>query len=85
VVSLDNGYYGYWATSQYGQVSKRWLLVKSNQAKVREEHILNKVVSKRTESSLKSFNRLCRKAFSCAAGPKIVARMDRCSRIYNAL
>jgi transposase len=67
---IDNGYYGYWATSQYGQVSQRWLLVKSYQAKVREEHILNKVVSKSTESSLKSFNRLCRKAFSCTADAK---------------
>ena len=69
-VSLDDGYHGYWATSQYGGVSQRWLLVKSSQAKVREEHILNKVVSKSTESSLKSFNRLCRKAFSCAADAK---------------
>ena len=69
-VSLDNGYHGYWSTSQYGEVSQRWLLVKSSQAKVREEHILNKVVSKSTGSSLKSFNRLCRKAFSCAADAK---------------
>jgi transposase len=69
-VVLDNGYYGYWATSQYGGVSQRWLLVKSSQAKVREEHILNKVISKSTDSSLKSFNRLCRKAFSCFADAK---------------
>lgn len=69
-VSLDNGYHGYWSTSQYGEVSQRWLLVKSSQAKTREEHILKKVLSKSTESSLKSFNRLCRKAFSCAADAK---------------
>jgi len=69
-VSLDNGYYGYWATSHYGGVAQRWLLVKSSQAKVREEHILNKVISKSTNSSLKSFNRLCRKAFSCSADAK---------------
>jgi transposase len=64
---LTEGYYGYWATSQYGGILQRWLLIKSNQAKTREEHILNKVVTKSTESSLKSFNRLCRKAFSCGA------------------
>lgn len=69
-VSLDNGYYGYWTTSHYGGVAQRWLLVKSSQAKVREEHILNKVISKSTNSSLKSFNRLCRKAFSCSADAK---------------
>jgi transposase len=64
-VELTNGYSGYWSTSHYGGVEQRWLLVKSNQAKTRERHILNKVISKSTESSLKSFNRLCRKAFSC--------------------
>ncbi len=68
--SLDNGNSGYWTTSQYGGVSQRWLLIKSSQAKVREEHILNKVISKSTDSSLKSFNRLCRKAFSCSADAK---------------
>ena len=66
-ISLDGGYYGYWFTSQYGGVPQRWLLVKSNQAKAREEHILNKTIIKSTESSLKSFNRLCRKVFSCEA------------------
>jgi transposase len=66
-IHLSEGYYGYWATSQYGGIPQRWLLIKSSQAKAREEHILNKVIIKSTESSLKSFNRLCRKAFSCAA------------------
>ena len=64
---LDGGYCGYWAISEYGGVPQRWLLIKSSQAKVREEHILNKVIAKSTESSLKRFNRLCRKAFSCEA------------------
>lgn len=32
---------------------------------VREEHILNTVITKSTESSLRGFNRLCRKAFAC--------------------
>ena len=64
-IPLNEGYSGHWATSEYGGVSQRWLLIKSNQAKAREEHILNKVITKSTESSLKSFNRLCRKAFAC--------------------
>jgi transposase len=66
-ISLDEEYSGYWTTSQYGGVPQRWLLIKSSQAKAREEHILNRVIRKSTESSLKSFNRLCRKAFSCEA------------------
>ena len=64
---LEEGYSGHWATSEYGGVPQRWLLVKSNQAKAREEHILNRALIKSTESSLKSFNRLCRKVFSCEA------------------
>jgi transposase len=58
---------GHWTVSEYGGVSQRWLLVKSNQAKLREEHILNKAITKSTESSLKRFNRLCCKTFSCEA------------------
>jgi transposase len=64
-VPLQNGYEGYWSTSPYGGVAQRWLLVKSKQAKTREQHILNKLVCKSTKASLKSFHRLCRKAFSC--------------------
>lgn len=70
---LDEGYSGHWATSEYGGIPQRWLLIKSSQAKAREEHILNKVITKSTESSLKSFNRLCRKAFSCEADAKKAA------------
>lgn len=66
-IALNEGCHGYWATSEYGGVTQRWLLIKSGQAKTREEHILNKAIAKSTESSLKSFNRLCRKAFSCEA------------------
>jgi transposase len=66
-VDMADGYQGYWTTSHYGNVPQRWLLIKSNQAKSREHHLLNKAVAKSTESSLKNFNRLCRKAFSCKA------------------
>jgi transposase len=69
-IPLEEGYYGHWATSEYGGVPQCWLLIKSSQAKTREEHILNKVITKSTESSLKRFNRLCRKAFSCEADAK---------------
>ena len=36
-------------------------------AKAREEHILNKKILNSSKDSLKSFNRLCRQAFSCQA------------------
>lgn len=44
-----------------------WLLVKSSMAKAREAHILNKRILNSTKESFKSFNRLCRQAFSCPA------------------
>jgi len=66
-VSLNDGYSGYWIDSEYGNVTQRWLLVKSSMAKAREAHILNKKILNSTKESLKSFNRLCRQEFSCQA------------------
>lgn len=66
-VEMKEGYSGYWVESKYGNVSQRWLLVKSTMAKTREEHILNKSILNSTKKSLKSFNRLCRQRFSCQA------------------
>lgn len=66
-VEMNDGYSGHWVESEYGNVSQRWLLVKSTMAKTREEHILNKKILNSTKDSLKSFNRLCRQRFSCQA------------------
>lgn len=62
---LQDGYSGSWQESCYGGIQQRWLLVKSTQAKHREKHILDALISKKTEASLKSYKRLCRKAFAC--------------------
>ena len=64
-IELSDGYSGAWFSSNYGDVSQRWLLVKSEKAKKRESHILDKSIYKATEKSLKSFNKSCRQKFSC--------------------
>ncbi len=40
-------------------------MVKSQQAKKRETHILDASISKATERAAKSFKKLCRQAFAC--------------------
>ncbi len=64
-VELANDYSGAWFESNYGGVPQRWLLVKSQQAKKRETHILDASISKATERAAKSFKKLCRQAFAC--------------------
>ena len=44
---------------------QRWLIVRSTHAKHREKHILDALIRKKTEASLKSYKKLCRKAFAC--------------------
>ena len=62
---LDNGYSAAWLESDYGQVKQRWLLVRSEQAKKREHHTLDKRMLKGSNSSLESFKKLSRQRFSC--------------------
>ena len=64
-VELTNGYAGAWFESNYGGVPQRWLLVRSQQAKKRESHILDASISKTTERAIKSFKKLCRQEFAC--------------------
>ena len=63
--ALDNGYSGAWLDSDYGGVKQRWLLVRSEQAKKREQHTLNKRMLKESTDSLKSLKKLNRLRFSC--------------------
>lgn len=64
--SLDNGYSAAWIASDYGDVKQRWLLVRSEQAKKREQYTLDKRMFKESTSSLKSFKKLTRERYSCA-------------------
>ncbi len=62
---LRDGYTGAWHESNYGGVQQRWLIIRSTHAKHREQHILDALISKKTEESLKSYKKLCRKEFAC--------------------
>ena len=64
-LTLENGYSGVWLESDYGDVKQRWLLVRSEQAKKREQYTLDKRMLKVSNASLKSFQKLTRERFSC--------------------
>lgn len=64
-LELENGYSGAWLESDYGDVKQRWLLVRSEQAKKREQYTLDKRMLKVSTASLKSFKKLTRERFSC--------------------
>lgn len=65
-VALENGYSGVWLDSDYGGVTQRWLLLRSEQAMKREQYTLDKRMLKDSTSSLKSFKKLTRERYSCA-------------------
>jgi len=62
---LKKGYSGSWFESNYGDVSQRWLLIKSEQASKRENKMLDKKVIKSMDLSMRSFKKLCAKSFNC--------------------
>lgn len=64
-VHIEGGYLGIWYDSNYGAVQQKWLLVKSEQATKRENHALQKTILKSTESSMKSFKKLCQQSYAC--------------------
>lgn len=64
---LKDGYDGAWFESNYGRVQQRFLLIKSTQAKKREKHILQSLISKKTSRSVIDFKKLTRQQFSCDA------------------
>lgn len=64
-LALENGYSGAWLASDYGGVKQRWLLVRSEQAKKREQYTLDKRMLKESTCSLKSFKKLTRERYSC--------------------
>ncbi len=62
---IGNSYSGAWLESDYGQIKQRWLLVRSEQAKKREQYTLDKRMLKDSIAAQKSFNKLNRQRFSC--------------------
>ena len=62
---IGNGYSGAWLESDYGQIKQRWLLVRSEQAKKREQYTLDKRMLKDSTAAQKSFSKLNRQRFSC--------------------
>lgn len=64
-IPIENGYSGVWYESNYGAVQQKWLLVKSEQAEKRENHTLQKSILKSTETSMKSFKKLCQQFYAC--------------------
>ena len=63
--SLENGYRAVWVESHYADIPQQWLFVKSDAATKREKDTFKKKLTKETEKSLKSFQKLCRKTFKC--------------------
>ncbi len=68
---LDNGYSGAWFERDYGGVTQRWLLVRSEQANKRERHILDKRLLKSSEQSQKSFKRFAKQRFGCSSDAQV--------------
>lgn len=64
-VAIEKGYSGIWFESQYAGVQQKWLLVRSEQAGKRENKTLNKSVLKSTQTSMKSFKKLCQEVYAC--------------------
>ncbi|MEY8201037.1 MAG: IS1634 family transposase [Colwellia sp.] len=64
--ALDNGYSAAWLESDYGKVKQHWLLIRSEQAKKREQHTLDKRMEKESNAALKAFKKLSRQRFACS-------------------
>ena len=62
---FTEGYEGVWVDSDYGDVKQRWLLIRSEQAKKREQHSLNKRMLKNADTERKRFKSLTQLRFSC--------------------
>jgi transposase len=62
----ENGYSFREVTSQYGDIDQRWLIVRSEQAKAREQHTLESTISKEEEKAKKDCWHLKKKVFKCA-------------------
>lgn len=62
---LNNGYHGCWVEACYAGVPQRWLLVRSDQARKREQQTVMKNQLKTGTRELKQFQQLCKHRFAC--------------------
>lgn len=62
---LELGYQGKEFSSEYGEVKQRWLLVYSEQAYIREEKTLKRVIQKEKEQQARELSRWMRTDFDC--------------------
>lgn len=69
-VDITDGYQGVWHATNYGDVAQKWLLVRSEQARKREGHNLNKRMLKQCEQGRKSFKKLGQQEFACQEDAK---------------
>lgn len=69
-VGISDGYQGVWHETSYGDVAQKWLLVRSEQARKREGHNLDKRMLKQCEQGRKSFKKLGQQAFACQEDAK---------------
>ena len=70
LTALDNGYSGRCVSSTYAGVPQRWLLLKSEQATHREQHTVEKHLTKYSMAELKRFQKFCKKRFACEQDAK---------------
>jgi transposase len=64
-LDMGDGYSGAWTESNYGEIKQKWLLIRSEQARRKEMHNLDKRILKATETSRKSFKKLSQERFAC--------------------
>jgi len=68
--SINKDYEGAWYQSNYGDVKQKWLLVRSEPARKRERHNLDKRMLKKSEQERKTFKKLSQQQFACQVDAK---------------
>jgi hypothetical protein len=65
---LIEGYRSQMVRSSYGGAEQRWVLLHSAARQPQAQRIVDKQLLKLSEQDVKTFKKLCRTAFACAAG-----------------
>ncbi|WDE03230.1 IS1634 family transposase [Thalassomonas viridans] len=79
---ICDGYEGVWAESDYGGVAQRWLLIRSEQARKRERHNLDKRILKKADAERKTFKKLCQQEFACEQDAQKAIEHWRQKQVY---
>ena len=62
---LKEGCRGHCIQQTYGHVSRRWLIVHSDEAKQRAHKTVGRRLSKLSDREMKEWQKLCRQTFKC--------------------